>query len=143
MAESEVHRAMKSTVRLELERDGYAVVEEPALPPDEKVHWTSYRPDLLGYRTNGEEEELVLVECETRPNIRRLGAKNFSSVWFQAHLYGQGTLRKILAVPQGRLRAVDISVGGGWEVWVLGTRTVMARFPKPDRAPAADVSRKR
>ncbi len=143
MAESEVHSTMKSVVRLELERDGYAVVEEPTVAPGEKVHWTSYRPDLLGYRTKGDEEELMIVECETRPNMKRLGAKNFSSVWFEAHLYGQGTLRKILVVPQGRLRAVDMPVKGGWEVWVVGRRTIMARFPKPDMAPAADVSRNR
>lgn len=129
MAESQLHRSMKAMVRNELETDEYAVVEEPLFPPGDKLSWTSYRPDLLGYRSKGETEEVVLVECETHPDMRRLVAKNHSSVWFQPHLFRQGSLRKILAVPQGKLSSVDMQVRGGWEVWVLGPNAPLARFP--------------
>jgi hypothetical protein len=129
VAESAVHRSMKSIVRAELELERYAVVEEPLYPPGKKAHWSSYRPDLLGYRSEGGVEELVLVECETRPNMRRLGAKNYSSVWFQPYLFRRGSIRRILAVPQGRLRSVDMSIRDEWEVWVVGERSAMEKFP--------------
>jgi hypothetical protein len=120
---------MKAIVRQELEHERYAVVEEPLSPPGEKVSWSSYRPDLLGYRSADGTEELVLVECETRPNMRRLGAKNFSSVWFQPYLFWRGSVRRILAVPQGRLRSVDMKIRDRWEVWVVGTNSAMEKYP--------------
>lgn len=120
MAESRVHRSMKAVVRSELEQEHYAVVEEPLFPPGDKVSWRSYRPDLLGYRSKDGVEELVLVECETHPNMRRLRAKNYSSVWFQPHLYRQGSVRRILAVPQGEMKKVDMRIRNDWEVWSLG-----------------------
>ncbi|HLQ06569.1 MAG TPA: hypothetical protein VK126_02310 [Nitrososphaerales archaeon] len=129
MAESAIHRSMKTIVRAELEHERYAVVEEPLYPPGKKAHWSSYRPDLLGYRSEGGVEELVLVECETRPNMKRLGAKNHSSVWFQPYLFRRGSIRRILAVPQGRLRAVNMKIRDEWEVWVLGDNSAMEKFP--------------
>lgn len=120
MAESATHRAMKSVVRRDLEQENYTGIEEPQLPPGKRVSWSSYRPDLLGYRSEGGREELVLVECETHPNMKRLGSKNFSTVWFQPYLHVEGSLRRILAVPQGRLKAVDMKFRDEWEIWVLG-----------------------
>ena len=125
--ESKTHRSMKAVVRKELEQERYTVVEEPSSPPD-GVAWRSYRPDLLGYRLEGENEEIVLVECETRPNMRRLKAKNSASAWFQPRIQGQGSLRRILAVPQGKLGAVDMRVRDTWEVWVIGSSSSL-RFP--------------
>jgi len=111
---------MKAAVRSELEQEHYAVVEEPLFPPGQRVSWQSYRPDLLGYRSKDGVEELVLVECETHPNMRRLRAKNYSSVWFQPYLYRQGSVRRILAVPQGTMKKVDMRIRNQWEVWSLG-----------------------
>jgi len=128
VAESEVHRSMKAIVRSELEKERYAVVEEPLYPPGKKASWDSYRPDLLGYRSEGGVEELVLVECETHPNMKRFGTKNHSSVWFQPYLFRRGSVRRILAVPQGKLASVDMRVRTQWEVWVLGGKTPMDKF---------------
>lgn len=130
MAESSVHRSMKSIVRSALEREEYAVVEEPLYPPGKKASWSSYRPDLLGYRSKEGTEELVLVECETHPNMRRLGAKRHRTVWFQPYLFRRGSVRKILAVPQGRLSSVDMEIRDEWEVWVVGANSPLERFPK-------------
>ena len=129
MAESRVHRSMKAIVRQALENERYAVVEEPLFPPGTRVSWSSYRPDLLGYRSENGTEELVLVECETRPNMRRLGAKNYGSVWFQPFLFRKGSVRRILAVPQGKLRSVDMKVRDTWEVWVVGGSSAMVKLP--------------
>jgi len=150
MAESPAHRSMKTIVRADLERERYAVVEEPLFPPGRKASWTSYRPDLLGYRSEAEAEELVLVECETRPNMKRFRSKNHCSVWFQPYLFRRGSVRRILAVPQGKLRAVDMRLRDKWEIWVLGTtgplekvRASGAQFPVPsavemERLPLAE-----
>lgn len=128
VAESDAHKSMKAIVRRELEQDRFAVVEEPPYPPG-RVSWTAYRPDLLGYKLEGGKEELVLVECETRPNMRRLAAKNARSASFQSRLLRQGSVRRILAVPRGKLGAVDMRVRGAWEVWVIGTSSSLERFP--------------
>lgn len=141
VAESSVHRSMNVIVRGELERERYAVVEEPLYPPGKRVSWYSYRPDLLGYRSQDGTEELVLVECETHPNVKRFASKNYSSVWFQPFLFRKGSVRKILAVPQGRLRGVDLGIRGSWEIWVLGDKRPVekirttAKNPTPSEAP--------
>ena len=129
MAESRIHRSMKAVVRQELEHERYAVVEEPLSPPGEKVTWTSYRPDLLGYRSEGGTEELVLVECETHPNMKRLGKKNAFSVSFQPYLFGHGSVRRILAVPRGKLRSVDLRIRDRWEVWLVGVASAIDKYP--------------
>jgi len=129
LAESQTHRSMKAVVRHELEQERYAVVEEPLFPPGDKLSWSSYRPDLLAYRSEGGAEEIVLVECETHPNMKRLGEKNVSSVWFQPYLFRKGSVRRILAVPQGKLRSVDLKIRDRWEVWVVGANSPMEKYP--------------
>jgi hypothetical protein len=124
---------MKAVVKQELEHERYAVVEEPLFPPREKVSWSSYRPDLLGYRSEGGTEELVLVECEAHPNMRRLGDKNTFTVWFQPFLFRRGSVRRILAVPQGKLGSVDMRIRDRWEVWVVGGKSPMAKFSTAGR----------
>lgn len=119
---------MKAIVRDELECEHYAVVEEPLLPPGKKASWSSYRPDLLGYKSDAGTEELVLVECETRPNMRRFGSKNHSSVWFQPYLFRKGSVRRILAVPRGKLGAVDMQLRHSWEIWVLGQTSTLEKL---------------
>ena len=130
MAESRLHLSMKAIVRSELEREEYVVVEEPLFPPREKVSWSSYRPDLLGYRSKDGTEEIALVECETHPNMRRLGAKRYGTVWLQPYLFRRGSVRKILAVPQGKLSSVDLRIRDEWEVWVVGANSPLERFQR-------------
>jgi len=129
VAESQVHRSMKAVIRQELESQRYAVVEEPLSPPGGKIAWTSYRPDLLGYRLENEMEELVLVECETHPNMKRLREKNASSVSLQPYLFRHGSVRRILAVPQGKLGSVDLRIRDSWEVWVVGAISTIDKYP--------------
>ena len=128
--ESLVHKTMKEVVRAELEREHYSVVEEPLFIPGEKLAWSSYRPDLLGYKRDNGSEEVVLVECETHPSMRRFGLKNHSSVWLQPSLPMNGSVRRILAVRRGWLRAVDMELRSQWEIWVLGEAGPLVRIPR-------------
>ena len=140
MAESPLHHRMKAIMRAELERGGYRVLEEPLFPPSRRVFWSSYRPDLLGYRKEMGEEELVIVECETHPNVRRFASKNYSSLWFQPFLFEGGSIRRLLAVPQGGLHGVNLGLRKEWEVWVLGRKGPLCKIGllgEPEVVPSA------
>jgi len=63
--------------------------------------------------------------------MRRFSLKNHSSVWFQPYLFSRGSVRKILAVPQGRLRAVDMRLRDKWEIWVLGATGPLEKVGAP------------
>lgn len=131
--ESELHHSMKSIVRTELERERYLVVEEPLYPPTRRVYWAAYRPDLLGIRSDEEREELVIVECETHPNMGRFASKNFGSVWFEPTVYRDGSIRRILAVPAGSLHSVDLNLRRLWEIWLIGATRLNQRIPAISR----------
>ncbi len=118
--ESELHHSMKRIMRHELEVDSYTVVEEPLFPPSRRVSWSAYRPDLLAYRSGPQTEEVAVVECETHPNMRGFVSKNYSSLWFEPSVLLDGSVRRILAVPRGKLHSVDLRLRAQWEIWVLG-----------------------
>lgn len=128
VAESKLHKSMKAIVRRELESERYAILEEPLNSPMRRLSWIAYRPDLLGYRRTGEHEEIALVECETHPSTRKLVSKNYQSVWFQPYLFREGSVRRVLAVPQGKLHFVDMAVRREWEIWVLGRREPISKI---------------
>jgi len=127
MAESATHLLMKAIVRADLELERYSVVEEPLSSPW-KASWDSYRPDLLGYKSEGRLEVLALVECETKPSMKRFCSKNHSSIWFQPRLFRNGSIRRILAIPRGKLRYVDMRLRDKWEIWVLGNKTLLEKI---------------
>ena len=121
VAESDLHRMMKGMVRSELELDRYRVIEEPAYPPLRTMSWSAYRPDLLGFRSDVRIDEIAIVECETHPSMTRFLSKNYSSLWFEPSVLHEGSIRRILAVPRGKLHAVDLRLRKQWEIWVLGS----------------------
>ncbi len=120
MAESELHRSMKRMVRADLEKQDYRVVEEPLYPPASWMHWESYRPDLLGLKSDDHSEQVVIVECETHPSMKRFVSKNYGSFWFEPSVTRDGSIRRILAVPRGKLASLDLELRHGWEIWVMG-----------------------
>lgn len=129
VAESDLHRSMKSMVRSDLEVENYRVLEEPLYPPASWIHWEAYRPDLLGLRSDDATEQVVIAECETHPNMRRFTAKNYSSLWFEPSVVRQGSIRRVLAVPRGKLATLDMRLRARWEIWVLGSTGPIAKIP--------------
>ena len=119
---------MKVIVRGELEHESYRLLEEPLFPPSRRISWSAYRPDLLGFRSDSKTEEVVIVECETRPSMKRFRSKNYSSLWFQPSVLRDGTIRRILAVPRGRLHSVDLRLRNQWEIWVLGSSSPIQKI---------------
>ncbi len=129
MTESGLHRSMKAIVKAELESEDYQVMTEPAFPPANWIHWESYRPDLLGLRSDETSESLVIAECETNPSMRRFNAKRYGSLWFEPSVLREGSIRRILAVPRGKLSALDLTLRRGWEIWVIGKTGPMLKIP--------------
>ncbi len=119
MAESDLHRRLKESVSRELQKEGYSIFEEPIFSPSPSVGWCRYRPDLFGAKTNQEGEDFVLVECETRPSTKKLISKNFQGVWLQTHISHANHMRRILAIPPGTLRGLDLRVRREWEIWIV------------------------
>ncbi len=111
---------MKGIVRGELEGEDFRVLEEPLYPPADWISWSTYRPDLLGFRVKGRREEVAVVECETHPSMKRFMSKNYASLWFQPSLLSEGSIRRILAVPCGKLGSLDLRLRDTWEIWVIG-----------------------
>jgi hypothetical protein len=64
--------------------------------------------------------------------MKRLGEKNASSVSFQPYLFRKGSVRRILAVPRGKLRSVNLRIRDSWEVWVVGPTSTMEKYPTFD-----------
>jgi hypothetical protein len=138
MAESSTHVRMKSMVREELEAEDFDVVEEPNFSTSKRVHWSCYRPDLLAYRGHESGEELAVVECETRPSMKRFTSKNFASFWFQPYLFEIARVRWILAIPQGSLHSINLELREQWEIWILGQNRPLWKIGQrvnPDRKP--------
>jgi hypothetical protein len=129
VAESELHRSMKRMVRDDLEAESYRVIEEPLFPPVSWIHWDCYRPDLLGLKSDDRSEQLVIVECETHPSMRRFVSKNYGSLWFEPSVTRDGSIRRILAVPRGKLSALDLKLRHGWEIWVMGSTAPVTKIP--------------
>lgn len=119
---------MKRMVSEELERESYRLVEEPPCSPSRRISWSAYRPDLLGFRADSNTEEIVIVECETHPSMNRFRSKNFASLWFQPTVFRDGRIRRILAVPRGKLHLVDMRLRNHWEIWVLGSNGPIQRI---------------
>lgn len=74
----------------------------------------------MGFRAKEMREEVAIVECETRPRMKRFASKNYGSLWFQPSLMSEGSIRRILAVPRGKLGSLDLKLRHGWEIWVIG-----------------------
>jgi hypothetical protein len=120
---------MKSSVAEDLEKENYLIFEEPLFPPTRDITWHTYRPDLFGVRASTESKEYAFVECETRPNIQRLTRKRYDTISVQTDLQRLSSVRRILAVPRGKLTAMDLRVRHDWEVWIVGER-VFTKIPR-------------
>lgn len=135
LTESSLHRSLKSRVTEELVNEGYEVFREPNLPPTSLMAWSRYRPDLLAVRARAGREDIVMVECETRPSTRRMNSKNFRSVQLQSKIHLECNLKRILVVPRGKFAALDSKFRLLWEIWIASDESFQ-KFPPARRSPA-------
>ncbi len=111
------------SVSAELERNGYDFILEPAESPFDRITWNYYRPDIFGISSREAEVKIVLAECETEPNIRRMGLKTQKiRRWLslQKRLNEKHDLRLLLAIPSGKLKRINTSsIRSFWDIWII------------------------
>lgn len=73
--EGQLHKLHKDTVAKELQKQNYTIYCEPLESPLKLLWWHSYRPDILAIRQSDSIQKVVLVECETNPNRKRVLTK--------------------------------------------------------------------
>lgn len=121
VAESELHKFLKSAAAEKLEKKGFSIYFEPEWPPIHLLEWQRYRPDIFGIKRKCRVDEYAFVECETNPNPKRILAKNVTSVAIQTRLLRETKCRKILAIPSMKFEALNSSVTKNWEIWRFET----------------------
>ena len=107
--ETRLHESLKEAAFHELAKEGYDLYVEPLEPPLERLTWSFYRPDILGVICDEKELRLVVVECETNPQIRRIKRKISKikhSFSFQKRLNEEHLFRLLLVIPYGMLHKV-------------------------------------
>ena len=124
--EGRLHRLLKKSVRDELKHEGYALYSEPVTSPNKRLWWKSYRPDLLGVVSDESYFKLALVECETKPNQKRVldkTSKIRSTLVVQMQLYEQCVILPILAIPPCTFSRINIpKIRWFWEIWIINRR---------------------
>ena len=140
--ESRLHELLKEAALTELEKEGYYLYVEPSDPPSWRLNWSLYRPDIAGTLTNEVEFWFVLVECETKPNIRRIRrkiSKIRKSLTFQNRLNETYLFRLLLVIPAGMLERVNYSeVRLRWEIWIVNYRgEIIHKIPTKECASAS------
>ena len=125
---------MKSAVSSELERSGFVLHFEPFESPFERINWNRYRPDIFGVAAERAELRIVVAECETEPNVRRISNKTQKiRKWlrFQKKLNEEHDFCFLLAIPSGKLKKVNtIAVRRFWDIWILNNKgSILHKIP--------------
>jgi hypothetical protein len=137
--ESRLHELLKDAALAELEREGYYLYVEPSDPPSWRLNWSLYRPDIAGTLADEVEFWFVLVECETKPSIRRIRrkiSKIRNSLTFQNRLNETYLFRLLLVIPAGMLERVNCSdIRLRWEIWIVNYRgEIIHKIPRKECA---------
>ncbi len=122
MSESELHIFLKKVVSDVLKSQGFRIIFEPKQPPCELIKWSNYRPDLVGVLSQQNMTKFIIVECETRPDRRRIARKKWREIAFQTRLFENTSTKFILAIPSGKISKVT-SLRRNWEIWQINTAT--------------------
>jgi hypothetical protein len=123
--EGKLHELLKNSVSTELKKEGYEVFTEPLESPHDRLLWQSFRPDLLGISLDDSESTIVIVECETKPNIQRINEKlkkirNY--MHYQARLNEDLSFRLLLVIPFGTLKRLNREIRKIWRVWIVSEK---------------------
>ena len=121
--EGKLHKLLKLATRKELTCQNYTLYHEPAESPLDRLFWHSYRPDILGVQKMGSILKIVLVECETKPNQKRVLRKTaqikrvFS---LQKQLNEKHAVLPLLVIPFRNLHKVNcLEIRRFWEIWIV------------------------
>jgi hypothetical protein len=121
--EGNFHKSLKEWVANELQKQKYSIYYEPSESPLERLCWDYYRPDILALKSFSLNLEVVLVECETKPNLKRLlkkTAKIQHYLTLQKMLDEKVSLTPLLVIPPFNLnKIISCKVRKFWEIWII------------------------
>lgn len=121
--EGRLHKTLKCIVAKELQNQNYKIYYEPLESPFSHLWWHSYRPDILAILSNKFDQQIVLVECETKPNRKRVlnkTAKIKKNLSLQKRLHENTSILPLLIIPPTYLyRTICSTIQGFWEIWIV------------------------
>jgi hypothetical protein len=121
--EGRLHKLLKHAVAKDLKCQKYTLYYEPPESPINRLLWHSYRPDILGVLLKGSNLRVVLVECETKPNQKRVLIKTAQirrALSIQKQLNENHSIIPLLAIPSMNLHKVNfLEVRRFWEIWIV------------------------
>jgi len=124
--EGRLHKLFKVVVKKKLLEENYTVYVEPSKSPLERLWWRSYRPDVLGIISDKSTFKLVLAECETAPNSKRILAKTSKirqTLTLQKQLNERHIIRPLLIIPPMKFDRINCTaIRRFWEIWIINQR---------------------
>ena len=121
--EGSFHKLLKERVANELQKQNYSIYYEPLESPLERLWWDFYRPDILALRNLSCSLKVVLVECETKPNLKRLLKKTQKIQHYliiQKMLNEKVSITPLLVIPPFNLsKIISCKVRKFWEIWII------------------------
>jgi hypothetical protein len=121
--EGTLHKLHKQTVAEELQKKSYGIHFEPWESPLKLLWWQSYKPDILAIKQTSTSQKIVLVECETKPNRKRVLAKTIQikkNLAIQKQLFENTLVLPLLVIPPNNLeKMLFSSIRKFWEIWII------------------------
>jgi len=121
--EGTLHKLHKLTVAQELQKESYGIHFEPWESPISLLWWQAYKPDILAIKQTTSSRKVVLVECETKPNRKRVLNKTRQikkNLTIQKQLFENTTLLPLLVIPPNNLQKMIFSpIRKFWEIWII------------------------
>jgi len=118
-----LHKLHKLAVAEELQKQGYGIHYEPWESPLNLLWWQSYKPDILAIKQNNSGKRIVLVECETKPNRKRVLIKTKqieNNLTVQKQLFESTMILPLLVIPPNNLQKIMFSpIRKFWEIWIV------------------------
>jgi hypothetical protein len=121
--EGTLHKLHKQKVAEELQKKSYGIHYEPWESPLELLWWQSYKPDILAIKQTNCSQKIVLVECETKPNRKRVLTKTIQikkNLSIQKQLFENILVLPLLVIPPNNLQKILFSnIRKFWEIWII------------------------
>lgn len=123
MTEGKLHKLHKQATAEELEKQSYGIYYEPWESPLDLLWWTAYKPDILAIKQTNSYKRIILVECETKPNRKRVLNKTRQikkNLEIQNQLFENTMILPLLIIPPNNLQKIVFSqIRKFWEIWII------------------------
>ena len=133
--ETQLHKSLKNIVANELKNRKYSIYFEPLESPINLLWWHSYRPDVLAIKNFEKKIQIILVECETKPNKKRLKQKMViirKNLSLQKQLNQKTKFLPLLVIPPFNLSKIICSeVRRFWEIWIINELGIIKQKINP------------